>query len=130
MKKLNIYPIDWNADEHWIIEARDEFDWVEGMFHKKIINEIDLDLKINHLNKFEQLEKLSNNPRAIIGGHTHSHNVMSELNKKTLNKEIKLSIDMIQKNLKFKIKHYSYPEGQKSHYNSDVINCLKKFESS
>ena len=35
---------------------------------------------------------------------------------------------MIQKNLKFKIKHYSYPEGQKSHYNSDVINCLKKFE--
>ena len=59
MKKLNIYPIDWNADEHWIIEARDEFDWVEGMFHKKIINEIDLDLKINHLNKFEQLEKLS-----------------------------------------------------------------------
>ena len=39
MKTLNVYPIDWNTDEHWIIEARDEFDWVEGMFHKKIIND-------------------------------------------------------------------------------------------
>ena len=66
MKKLNIYPIDWNADEHWIIEARDEFDWVEGMFHKKIINEIDLDLKINHLNKFEQLEKLSKERKPYV----------------------------------------------------------------
>ena len=66
MKKLNIYPIDWNADEHWIIEARDEFDCVEGMFHKKIINEIDLDLKINHLNKFEQLEKLSKERKPYV----------------------------------------------------------------
>jgi len=66
LKKLNIYPIDWNADEHWIIEARDEFDWVEGMFHKKIINEIDLDLKINHLNKFEQLEKLSKERKPYV----------------------------------------------------------------
>tara|TARA_R100001015_G_C4615410_1_gene171395 strand:+ start:245 stop:1546 length:1302 start_codon:yes stop_codon:yes gene_type:complete len=66
MKTLNVYPIDWNTDEHWIIEARDEFDWVEGMFHKKIINEIDLDLKINHLNKFEQLEKLSKERKPYV----------------------------------------------------------------
>ena len=36
------------------------------MFHKKIINEIDLDLKINHLNKFEQLEKLSKERKPYV----------------------------------------------------------------
>ena len=58
MKKLNIYAIDWNSSEQWILEDRDEFDWVEGMFHQKITNEINLDLDVNRLDKFEQLEEL------------------------------------------------------------------------
>ena len=66
MKKLNIYAIDWNSSEQWILEDRDEFDWVEGMFHQKITNEINLDLDINRLDKFEQLEELSKQDKPYV----------------------------------------------------------------
>ena len=68
MKSLNIYPIDWNTSTHWILQQEDEFNWVDGMFHKNITDEINLDLEINRLDKFEQLEELSkqNKPYTIF----------------------------------------------------------------
>jgi len=40
--------------------------------------------------------------------------------------DIELSIKLLEHNLKNKIEHYSYPEGQEEHFNEDVISFLKK----
>ena len=80
-----------------------------------------LDKKMN----WEQVEELGKD--FIIGGHTHTHRIMSHLDKELLKDEILLSLLSIEQNLGCKqIIHYSYPEGQENHYNEEVIKQLKE----
>ena len=44
---------------------------------------------------------------------------------KRLKKEIQISIKLLEYHLGEKIRHYSYPEGQKEHFNLTTINLLK-----
>jgi len=85
-------------------------------------NETSLDLKMN----WKQVYELSLNKNFIIGGHSHTHKILSFLDDNDLQYEIEKSIDMIKKNIHFDIEHYSYPEGLKFHFSEKVINTLKK----
>jgi len=73
LKKLNLYALDWNANNrHSILNVQPNnatFGWGEGMmFHKKIRDVINLDIELNCLTEFEELKELSkqNKPYVIF----------------------------------------------------------------
>ena len=75
---------------------------------------------------WKKLKKISKNKLCLIGGHSHTHRILNYLNKKDLDNEIKLSLDLLEKNLNYRPIHYSYPEGFKESFSKKVINKLKK----
>lgn len=77
--------------------------------------------------KWNELSELNQNDLFTIGGHSLYHVILSQLDIKRLDIEIRSSIDLLNINLGTEIVHYSYPEGKKNHFNSAVINCLKKY---
>lgn len=102
-------------------------------------NRVILDLKtltkvvpsIDHSPNYEklswsELSEMNNSYLFSIGGHSLNHNILSSLNQNDLESEIQESIRLIKDNLKIELKHYSYPEGQKEHFNKNVINVLIK----
>ena len=60
-----------------------------------------------------------------IGGHSHTHQILSMLSPPDLDFEIDNSLELLEKNLGRKIRHYAYPEGQRRHFNGFVIRGLK-----
>lgn len=80
-----------------------------------------LDMKMSWGN----VKELDSNPLFTIGCHTHTHPIMSYLDEESLYHEINFSLDMIRNKIDNYIHHFSYPEGQKEHYNEKVISCLK-----
>ena len=62
----------------------------------------------------------------IIGGHSHSHKLLSSLSFKDQNKEIKKNINYLSKILKKKIDFFASPWGDKKSYNTNTIKILKK----
>ena len=75
---------------------------------------------------WKQLRRMLENPLVTIGGHTHTHNIMSQMTPQTLEYEVSTSLQLLRLNLNQDISHYSYPEGQVHHYNDRVIDILKK----
>jgi len=73
-----------------------------------------------------EVRELDLNPLFTIGGHTQRHNILSALPKDEMKIEISRSLKDLEKNLNHKIVHYSYPEGQRNHYNQEVIDALKE----
>ena len=51
---------------------------------------------------------------------------LSSLSDKELNYQISHCIKEISEQLDINVKHFSYPEGQEHHFNSEVIAVLKK----
>ena len=62
----------------------------------------------------------------IIGGHSHSHKLLSSLSFKDQNKEIERNIHYLSKILKKKIDFFASPWGNKKSYNINTIKILKK----
>jgi len=81
-----------------------------------------LDKKMN----WSQVSEANESELIIIGGHTHSHFILSYLNKKQLDNEIDTSFELLNKRAGINPIHYSYPEGLRHHYSENVINKLKK----
>ena len=75
---------------------------------------------------WEELKMLDSNQLFEIGGHSLYHNILSSLSPEALEKDVRASLDLLEINLQKKIVHYSYPEGQKNHFNDRVIDCLKR----
>tara|TARA_X000000368_G_scaffold418162_1_gene416844 strand:+ start:7946 stop:8887 length:942 start_codon:yes stop_codon:yes gene_type:complete len=75
---------------------------------------------------WNDLRQMNDNQLFTIGGHTVSHNILSSVNYDNLNYQISQCIDKLSNELKSKIQHFSYPEGQKNHFNKEVILRLKK----
>lgn len=61
MKKINLFPMDWNNNQHWVIKDKKEFTWTEGMFHKYILDKYKLDTSINFIDSIKNLKELSTN---------------------------------------------------------------------
>jgi peptidoglycan/xylan/chitin deacetylase (PgdA/CDA1 family) len=74
---------------------------------------------------WEQIKEIDENPLFDIGGHTHNHEIMSYLSDAELASEIGTCLEQLEKNLGRKIYLFSYPEGQRKHYNKKVIQFLQ-----
>ena len=75
---------------------------------------------------WNNIKQIQRNKLFFIGGHSKSHNILSHLNFSKLNKDISFTIREINKRLKIKLKHFSYPEGIEGTYGSREINLLIK----
>jgi peptidoglycan/xylan/chitin deacetylase (PgdA/CDA1 family) len=76
--------------------------------------------------KWSQINKVIKSKLFSIGGHSFNHSIMTKISKKQLSLDISKTISLIKKRLNIRICHYSYPEGQKDHFNKKIIFELKK----
>ena len=74
---------------------------------------------------WDQVQEISNNELFIIGGHTLYHDILSSQPEKNMKLDIATTLSLIEYNTGIKTEHFSYPEGQKNHYNDAVIDALK-----
>ena len=81
-----------------------------------------LDQKMN----WDQVRELSQNKLFTIGGHSHTHQVLEYLTQPELEKEVGISMNKLEEQLDYLVKHYSYPEGLENCYSNRVINVLKQ----
>jgi peptidoglycan/xylan/chitin deacetylase (PgdA/CDA1 family) len=75
---------------------------------------------------WQQIAELDADPLFSVGGHTHTHAVMSYLEAGPLQNEIDRSLTLLSEKAGVGPDHYSYPEGQKHCYNERVIRALRK----
>jgi peptidoglycan/xylan/chitin deacetylase (PgdA/CDA1 family) len=80
-----------------------------------------------HLN-WEELKKLASSPLITIGGHTHHHLVLTNLNLSDAYAEIVKCKDLLTEHLNYTIRHFAYPYGD---YNLKIIKLVRDagFES-
>jgi len=76
---------------------------------------------------WEQIRTLNASQRFMIGGHTHTHAIMSFLDPGELETEIATSMRLLKERAGVFTNHYSYPEGLKHCYSEEVICMLKRF---
>lgn len=76
---------------------------------------------------WSQVEELAGNGLFTVGGHGHSHRILSFMNANELTDEIQTSLRLLNSRLKKPVRHYSYPEGREDCYSGDVVRALKQF---
>lgn len=64
-------------------------------------------------------------PGMTVGGHTHSHAIMSHLDPASLDFEIDHCLGLLRDKAGFDTRHFAYPEGLVEHYSDGVIAALK-----
>jgi peptidoglycan/xylan/chitin deacetylase (PgdA/CDA1 family) len=64
-------------------------------------------------------------PGYTIGGHSHTHPILSFLSPEKLAWEIDTSVDLLRSKADIVSQHYSYPEGLAHCYSPEVIEALK-----
>lgn len=82
----------------------------------------ELDQKMN----WHQVRKLSETNIFTIGGHSHTHRILSYLSLSDLKYEVDKSLCLLHENLSKPIHHYSYPEGMADCYSPQVIEVLQE----
>lgn len=81
----------------------------------------DIDQKMNWV----QLRQLAKLPGMTIGGHSHTHAILSFLDDTALAREIDTSLDLLKEHADIGPRHYSYPEGLSHCYSPAVIDALQ-----
>ena len=75
---------------------------------------------------WKQVSLAHNSDLLNIGGHSHTHAILSHLDEKQLAFELDTSIELLKKKAGIKTYHYSYPEGLEHCFSKYVIESLKK----
>ncbi len=108
-------------------ESRDPqvlIDWLYDSLGLEQVQTTDdpLDKKLS----WDQVREINDNPLFVIGGHTHTHPIMSGLSAEELDFEIDTSLRLLKEKAGVDNCHYAYPQGQANHYSKTVIEALKK----
>lgn len=85
-----------------------------------------LDGELDKKMSWEQVNEAHNSDFLCIGGHSHSHPILSYLSEKELKEELDLSLSLLEKKANVTSIHYSYPEGLEYCFNNNIILELKK----
>jgi peptidoglycan/xylan/chitin deacetylase (PgdA/CDA1 family) len=84
----------------------------------------DKELQSSELMTWDQVKILSDNGMAI-GSHSHDHSILSKQDGKTLEKQLKKSVDILESVLGKEIKSIAYPVGGYDHFNSETKTVTK-----
>ncbi len=91
-------------------------------FSRIISSDDPIDKKMN----WKQVSEASKSDFLTIGGHSHTHQILSFLDSGQLTYELDTSIRLLKDKADIKPIHYSYPEGLEHCYSENVIKELKK----
>ena len=83
----------------------------------------ELDLKLT----WDGVKELNQSEYFTIGGHTHSHPIMSFIDEAELSSEINTCLSLLKSHADVTTTHFAYPEGLAQCYNDKVIDCLKSY---
>jgi peptidoglycan/xylan/chitin deacetylase (PgdA/CDA1 family) len=72
---------------------------------------------------WDQIKILANDPLITIGGHGHTHAILTKLDLTDASKEIFLNKFLIEEHIKRNIFVFAYPNGN---WNTDIINILRQ----
>lgn len=75
---------------------------------------------------WDQVSKANKSDLLTIGGHSHTHQILSFLDNTQLSYELDTSMKLLKDKADIVPRHYSYPEGLKHCYSQNVIKELKK----
>jgi len=89
-----------------------------------ISNDGILDKKMN----WQQVQQLHNHELFSVGGHSHNHVSLGLLKHNIMEKEIQKSLEYLHNKASISTPHYSYPEGQKIDFNSNVKRALENHD--
>lgn len=74
---------------------------------------------------WEQVRRLDAHPLFTVGGHTHTHAILSRLSPSQLDAELDTCLALLRDKAGVGPRHFSYPEGQAEHFSPTVIEALK-----
>jgi peptidoglycan/xylan/chitin deacetylase (PgdA/CDA1 family) len=75
---------------------------------------------------WDQVRELDSDPLFVVGGHSHSHAILSFLSPDALAQELDVSLGLLRDRAGIGPRHYSYPEGLAHCYSDAVIAALKQ----
>ena len=98
---------------------------------KNLSNILNITPSVKYSKNYETLtwaniRKMNKNRLITFGAHTEEHDILAYLERKEMKKQISKSINKLSSKILEKVKHFSYPEGQKNHFNEEIIDFLKK----
>jgi len=105
----------------------DPYEFAKDLWEQNSVNEFSPDPELDQKMSTNELCKLDSDPLFTVGGHSHTHRVLSFLAKEDLDTEVSKSTSFLKECLNKEIIHYSYPEGLAHCYDDGVINCLKDY---
>lgn len=75
---------------------------------------------------WEEARALDSSELFTVGGHGHTHRILSFLDPEELENELSTSLDLLNRRLGHPVRHYSYPEGLPHCYSQRVIDALRR----
>lgn len=75
---------------------------------------------------WDQVRELAGDPLFTVGGHSHTHAVLSFLDPAALDRELDTSLKLLESEAGVSARHYSYPEGLAHCYSLAVIEALRR----
>ena len=109
------------------INNREKDTFIKNLKKRLKIKNLKINKKIHETLSWNDLNIMIKNNKIDIGLHSFKHEILSMLEKKELKKNIKKSLNLIYNKTKVKTILAAYPEGQKNHYNNNIIKNLKNF---
>lgn len=84
------------------------------------------DAELDQKLSWSEVRELGESGLFTVGGHSHTHRILTHLPQEELEQEIRSSIELLTEALGGRPRHYSYPEGLRHCYSQTVIDCLKR----
>lgn len=104
----------------------DPYQFARDIWKQNGIEAFDPDAELDQKMTGQEVAQLATDPLFTVGGHSHTHRVMSFLSPEDLQFEVYSSIQYLKDWTGQKIDHYSYPEGLTHCYSEEIITCLKE----
>ena len=93
---------------------------------KELLSTVDMEIDIDTFYLTESEIKKIESMGMIIGGHSHSHNLLSRLDNRQQRYEIETCKKTIESMINKSINIFSYPYGRKESYNIETLGILKE----
>jgi peptidoglycan/xylan/chitin deacetylase (PgdA/CDA1 family) len=104
----------------------DPYEFAYDVCHQCGVETIVPDPELDQKMRPEQLRALYDSPLFVVGGHSHTHRIMSYLPLLELQIEVETSMRKLREWVGQPLTHYSYPEGLAHCYSDQVIAELRK----
>lgn len=90
------------------------------------VGDVPRDPELDRKLTWEEVHSLAAHPLFTVGGHGHTHRILSFLRAEELESEVETSLRLLREAIGGDVVHYSYPEGLAHCYSDDVIDTLRR----